>query len=343
MKRPERGFTLIELLVVITILGILMAIILPSLGGAQQSAREAREKKQLSDINVAWKSWASSHRNAYPTPGLIRRQAKDLDGDGVGDEVISGAGREDASHNHHAAVLSLCIIENLTTPDQLVSPNESSEVVLAHNSYNYDVLGRSASSGIAGDVERWDPGFVNDLTGQEAGFCHNSYAIMPLAGQRRRMHWDRTGGSMMPVIGTRGPVEGDASLLNPVDATGQPQDPSNTAFLMAEPGKWRGIAVYADGHADVLEGFYPEGMNFEQFDEDDGQTMFLPDNIFRAQADVPYDTYMAFSDDDKRFLGSDAFLTHTDAGLNGNGWIPEVNASGEALNAHDVEYVPLHD
>ena len=44
------------------------------IAGAQRSAREAQERKQLGDVNTAWKTWASSHRNSYPVPGLVSTQ-----------------------------------------------------------------------------------------------------------------------------------------------------------------------------------------------------------------------------------------------------------------------------
>ena len=49
----KRHFTLIELLVVITIIGILSAIILPALAGANKSAKETQIKSQLQNIVLA--------------------------------------------------------------------------------------------------------------------------------------------------------------------------------------------------------------------------------------------------------------------------------------------------
>ena len=334
MPHRIRAFTLVELLVVITIIAILMAIILPSLSGAQGAAREAKERKQLGDVNTAWKTWATSHHNAYPIPGLVRRQRFDVNGNGVdsSDPFVMGSGREEALWNDHASVLSLCIMENLLSPEQLVSPNEYSDLVYAYDSYDSKVLGASDGD----DTEKWDRGFSNDLLGQHAGYCHNSYAIMPLAGERRRDQWDRPGDSSFVVVATRGPLEGDATLLNEeVDDNGTVTTPaSNTAFLMAKAGAWRGILVYADGHTDIADGFYPQGSTYEKV-ESDGSRLTLPDNIFKGdvEPDVPYQSQTL------GLLGRDILLTHTDYDENDtSSWFSE-----SEFNPSDITFTPLHD
>lgn len=52
-KTHGRGFTLIELLVVISIIGILMAIILPKISAAREAARYTRAKAELRNLTIA--------------------------------------------------------------------------------------------------------------------------------------------------------------------------------------------------------------------------------------------------------------------------------------------------
>lgn len=60
--RPCRGFTLIELLVVIAILGLLIAILLPSLGGARRSAWAVVDQSNLRQLGLALAQYENDHR-----------------------------------------------------------------------------------------------------------------------------------------------------------------------------------------------------------------------------------------------------------------------------------------
>ena len=82
--RPVRGFTLVELLVVIAIVGILVALLLPAIQAARESARRANCVSHLKQISLAWQNHESVH-GILPTGGWHRRWVGDADR-GVGRE-----------------------------------------------------------------------------------------------------------------------------------------------------------------------------------------------------------------------------------------------------------------
>ena len=66
MCRERKGFTLIELLVVISIIGLLMAILLPSLGKAREQARRIKCASNLRQLDFALRIYADDYDNWLP-------------------------------------------------------------------------------------------------------------------------------------------------------------------------------------------------------------------------------------------------------------------------------------
>jgi prepilin-type N-terminal cleavage/methylation domain-containing protein len=83
MARARSGFTLVELLVVIAIVGVIMALSLPAVQAARESARRASCLNNLKQIGTALQSY-HSHARAFPPGYRTAVNPQDADDEGPG-------------------------------------------------------------------------------------------------------------------------------------------------------------------------------------------------------------------------------------------------------------------
>jgi hypothetical protein len=214
----RRGFSLIGLIVVVAVMAVMYALMFESLKGIQTGTDESgravpTSKGRLTDMFQIQQLMQSLNVHGLGGKGGFPRPS-----DKTGE----------ASDDVTANLYSLLIAERIVSPSALISTMDQGNVE-RYEQYDWNVWDPS-------EGEYWDTGFSADLL----DVSNVSYAHMVLYGDRAS-HWSsRKMDSTMPIVGNRGPRDGEDDVDSWVC------DPNT--------GRWAGYFAYGDGHVMLVQG-----------------------------------------------------------------------------------------
>jgi len=116
--RRCRGFTLIELLVVVAIISLLSSVVLASLSGARESARDVRRKQDLRQIKRALHAYRNDNGDYM---GIDSGCGRDDSGNGIGDG--SGYFNYDGPNFSYDKAISSCLVDQGYLSTEILPPS----------------------------------------------------------------------------------------------------------------------------------------------------------------------------------------------------------------------------
>jgi prepilin-type N-terminal cleavage/methylation domain-containing protein len=285
MTMRRNAFTLIELLVVISIIGLLISILLPSLGKARSTARQLKDATQIRGIHQSFVIWAQNNQGDYPLPSRL-------------DTANATMTDDPATNKDNLGNIFSLLIYNAYVPTELmVSPSEVNPDIQEDLRYELD------APILAADPENalWDPGFTGVVDEQGTGtgngrrndgkIGHTSYAFNPPFGERRR-RWHNTYSSDEAILGNRGPLFGGSVLEGWTLVPGQWGTESNTLKIHGGPQSWEGNVAFNDSRVVFETRADPEhidyvfkGLPIGQRTQNDN--IFVNIKDFEGEVDLP--------------------------------------------------------
>jgi len=134
MMKNTRGFTLIELLVVVAIIGVLIGILVPTIGAAREQANRQACAANLAGIAKSMCIYANENADAFPTvvsTALGSIASAPAGGDaGSADAATAGASLFTAASRKATQSLWLLVILGQGQPQQFVCRSDSASASL---------------------------------------------------------------------------------------------------------------------------------------------------------------------------------------------------------------------
>ena len=243
--------SLVEVLVAIAIIGVLMAITIPSLSGFISQGYLAQDQAKIKGLFNAFNGFSGQNNGDYPLPSNAVGEFRKTNWNQV--EGMTEDPKElDISKN----LWSLLIAQDLLAPKDLIGPTESNSKIIAfgerpsdtgnYESYDYNTINDTTTL-------PWDQEFFAGASNERA---HCSYAHLILDGERLARCWNATSDSSVLLAGNRAPLYGgmQRGTNSPIpNFNSNDWICSNTLKFHGAENLWKGNAVAGDGSIKVIE------------------------------------------------------------------------------------------
>ena len=148
-RQRASGFTLIELLVVISIIALLIAILLPALSAARQSARIMQNNTHLRGIHQACFTFAQDNKTFYPGLQLNGRTLANIRENELYERYpelnVAGMGNLGNGPNTRHRIATL-VAEDFMPAEYAISPSEVSDAAQIWNrTEDFSIINNSYS------------------------------------------------------------------------------------------------------------------------------------------------------------------------------------------------------